>query len=323
MTGATLIEAARQSLAGAMAEDERVLVLGEDATEGGPFGLTKGLAARFGVGRVRNTPISEASFMGVGIGLALGGAVPLVDIMFDDFLTVASDQLFNHAAKLHYMSGGRYSVPLVVWTVGGAGTRWAAQHSQRLDGWLTQIPGLKVLAPSSPKMAASSVAAALADPDPVVVLVDRTLLFSRSALPGDDNSPWEPRLVRRGSEVTVATTGRLTHMVREIASNIPLSVELIDLQRLHPFNADLVCASVEKTGHLVIAHDEVANGAFGASALRSVYERAYWHLDGPVILVSSPATPVPAAPVLEDAYVVREDVIRDALMKAVGRQGGT
>lgn len=314
----TLIEAARRALAAAMAGSEQVLVLGEDASEGGPFGLTKGLVSQFGIGRVRNTPISEASFMGVGIGLALAGARPLVDIMFDDFLTVASDQLFNHAAKIHYMSGGRYSVPLTVWTVAGAGTRWGAQHSQRLDGWLTQVPGLKVLAPSSPQMAASSLTAALADPDPVVVLVDRAILFSRAALTGDDGSPWESRVVLPGSQVTVATTGRLTHLVHDLAANLPVSVELVDLQRLHPFDADVVCRSVEKTGHLVIAHDEVADGAFSASVLRSVYERAYWHLDGPIVVVSSPATPVPAAPVLEDAYLVREETIRAALLRATG-----
>ena len=314
----TLIEAARGALAAAMAGSEQVLVLGEDASEGGPFGLTKGLVSQFGIGRVRNTPISEASFMGVGIGLALAGARPLVDIMFDDFLTVASDQLFNHAAKIHYMSGGRYSVPLTVWTVAGAGTRWGAQHSQRLDGWLTQVPGLKVLAPSSPQMAASSLTAALADPDPVVVLVDRAILFSRAALTGDDGSPWESWVVLPGSQVTVATTGRLTHLVHDLAANLPVSVELVDLQRLHPFDADVVCRSVEKTGHLVIAHDEVADGAFSASVLRSVYERAYWHLDGPIVVVSSPATPVPAAPVLEDAYLVREETIRAALLRATG-----
>ena len=304
MSNETLIQAARNALAEAMKADPSVMALGEDVASGGPFGLTKGLSAEFGTDRVRNTPISEASFVGVGIGLALGGAHPLVDVMFNDFLTIASDQLFNQAAKIHFMSGGRYSVPLTIWTVGGAGTRWGAQHSQRFDGWLSQIPGLKVVSPSSPVMIHKTMGAALADPDPVVILVDRTLLYSQNALPGDDGSPWEARTISEGDKVTVAATGRLTHIALELARSRPGEIEVIDLQRLAPLDVTAVSRSVEKTGKLVLLNDEVSNGGFIASLALAIYDHTYWSLDAPIGHLASPPTPVPAAPSLEDAYMI-------------------
>lgn len=319
MSNETLIEAARNGLAEAMRADPGVMALGEDVTSGGPFGLTKGLSAEFGPNRIRNTPISEASFVGVGIGLALGGAHPLIDVMFNDFLTLASDQLFNHAAKIHFMSGGRYSVPLSVWTVGGAGTRWGAQHSQRLDGWLSQIPGLKVVSPSSPEMMRNTMREALSDPDPVVILVDRTLLYSRTALPGDDGSPWQARIVSEGNRVTVAASGRLTHMALEFARNRPGEIELIDLQRLAPLDITTVCKSVEKTNRLVLLNDEVSNGGLVASLALAVYDRAYWLLDAPIAHLTSPSTPVPAAPNLEDAFMITSSAIESVIMGTLNR----
>ncbi len=318
MSGETLVQAARNALAEMMQVDDSVMVLGEDVASGGPFGLTKGLAGEFGTQRIRNTPISEASFVGVGIGMALGGARPLIDVMFDDFLTLASDQLFNQAAKIHYMSGGRYSVPLTLWTIGGAGTRWGAQHSQRLDGWLSQIPGLKVLSPASPKMMYRSVKEALADPDPVVILADRSLLYSQAELAGDDGSPWEPRVVTEGESVTVVATGRLTHLALEVAAKHPGQVEVIDLQRLSPLDVSLVSASIEKTGRAILVHDETANGSFTSGLALSLYDCAYWSLDAPIVHVSSPPTPVPAAPSLEDAYMVSASQIESAIANLMG-----
>lgn len=317
MSNESLMQAARSALAETMQEDSRVQVLGEDVSSGGPFGLTKGLYQDFGPARIRNTPISEASFIGVGIGLALGGAHPLVDIMFNDFLTLASDQLFNQAAKVHFMSGGHYSVPMTIWTVGGAGTRWGAQHSQRLDGWLAQIPGLKVLSPASPKMMFTSMKSALRDPDPVVILVDRALLYSQKDLPGDDGTAWLPRIVQRGDQITLATTGRLVHLAREVSATLPVSVEIIDLQRLSPLNVELICESVNKTGHLVLAHDEVATGGLVAALALAVYDKAYWSLDAPIAHVTSPATPVPAGANLEDAYIIDEIAIRKTIMETL------
>ncbi|MDG6999635.1 MAG: alpha-ketoacid dehydrogenase subunit beta [Nitrososphaerota archaeon] len=319
MNNETLIQAARNSLAEAMKADSGVMALGEDVASGGPFGLTKGLSTEFGTDRVRNTPISEASFVGVGIGLALGGAHPLVDVMFNDFLTLASDQLFNQAAKIHFMSGGRYSVPLAIWTVGGAGTRWGAQHSQRFDGWLSQIPGLKVVSPSSPEMMRNTMREALGDPDPVVILVDRTLLYAQVGLPGDDGSPWEARIISEGERVTVAASGRLAHMALKFAHTRPGEIEVIDLQRLAPLDVTTVCKSVEKTGRLVLLNDEVSTGGFIASLALAVYDRAYWLLDAPIGHLTSPPTPVPAAPSLEDAYMITSSDIERVVLETLNR----
>jgi pyruvate dehydrogenase E1 component beta subunit len=317
MTAPTFVEAARDALEHHLAIDDRVMVLGEDVATGGPFGLTKGLSQRFGTERIRNTPISEGAVMGVAVGLALGGRRPFVDLMFNDFVTLASDQLFNHAAKLHYTSGGRRPVPLTVWTIGGAGTRWGAQHSQRLDGWLTQVPGLKVLAPSSPVAAAGAVRVALDDPDPVVVLADRTLLYSRSCLPRDGASPWRSRIVQAGTDLTLAASGRLVHLALDAAATTGASVEIIDVQRLAPLDCDLVVESVSRTGRLLVLHDEAWCGATAATLVAAVSERAFWALDAPPRRLTSPATPIPAAAVLEDAYMVGGDAILAAINEMV------
>jgi pyruvate dehydrogenase E1 component beta subunit len=308
-----LIQAARNALAARMVADERVVVLGEDVSGGGPFALTKGLIEEHGERRVRNTPICEGTFVGAAVGMALGGRRPLVDIMFNDFLTVASDQLFNAAAKTYFMSGGRYSVPLTVWTVAGAEGSWGAHHSQHLAGWMTQLPGLKVLAPSTPAMMAASMTAALEDPDPVVLLVDRPLLYSRAGLPGDDESPWQPRVVRPGDDVTVLASGRTTHVAVEAAEGLSASVEVIDLQRVAPLDIEPIVASVQRTKRLVIVHDEVSCGGLTTLLESEIVSRAFWDLDAPVLRVTSPATPVPAATVLEQAYIVGADDVARAI----------
>lgn len=312
--GDNLVQAARSALADAMEAEDAVMLLGEDVGTGGPFGLTRGLADKHGVGRVRNTPICEGSFVGAAVGLALAGGRPFVDIMFDDFATLASDQLFNNAAKIHFMSGGRYSVPLTIWTVAGAEGRWGAQHSQSLAGWFAQVPGIKVLSPSSPKMMYSSVLEALTDPDPVVLFVDRRLLYSRAELPGDDGSPWQARVIKGGSDVTVAASGSLAHSALEAAHAFPDGVvEVIDLQRLAPIDVSVIVESVARTSRLVIAHDEARCGGIAAAVASEVYERGYWSLEAPIQRVTCPPTPVPFAGPLEDAYVVSATDIVDAI----------
>jgi 2-oxoisovalerate dehydrogenase E1 component len=313
----TMIGAAREELALLMAEDDSIMILGEDVAVGGPFGLTKDLAERFGLERVRNTPISEAATMGVAIGLALAGRRPIVDIMFDDFLTLASDQLFNHAAKIHYMSGGSRNVPLCVWTTGGAGTQWGAQHSQRLDGMLSGIPGVKVLAPTTPAMAAASLAAAVEDPDPVVVLADRALLYRRWSLPGDDGSPWENRLVHVGADLTIAASGRTVQLALEAVEVTGASADIVDLQRIAPLDVSAIVASLRKTSRLVVAHDEAEGGGIADRVVSAVYAQAFWSLDAPAKVVTAPGTPVPAAPALEDAYCVSGEDIANAIREVL------
>jgi pyruvate/2-oxoglutarate/acetoin dehydrogenase E1 component len=308
--GSTTVQAARSGLEEAMRQDERVVVIGEDVTAGGPFTLTKGLVERYGTERVRNTPICEGAFTGASVGLALAGGRPFVDIMFNDFVTAASDQLFNNAAKIHYMSGGRYSVPLTVWTIAGAGTRWGAHHSQHLEGWLAQVPGLKVLAPSSPEMMRRSVGAALEDPDPVVIVADRSRLMSRDPLPGDDGSPWSARTIRAGSDMTLLASGRLAHLALVVADSIDVSVEVIDLQRLAPLDISAVIASLERTSRLAIVHDEAAPGPLSSMIASRVYDEGFWLLDAPIRVLTSPHAPIPAGAQLEDSYMIGSADIR-------------
>lgn len=309
----TLISAVRESLETAMRKDATVLVLGEDVTAGGPFGLTKNLVGQFGTERVRNTPISESAVAGIAVGLALGGRRPVVDLMFNDFITAASDQLFNHAAKIHFMSGGMYSVPMAMWTIGGAGSRWGAQHSQRLDGWLTQVAGLKVLVPSSPVAAAVAMAEAIRDPDPVIVFADRSLLYSRAALADDGASPWRPRVVRRGQALTVAATGRLVHSALAAADRAGIDAEVIDVQCLAPLRVDDICESVARTRRALVLHDEHATGSVAATIGQRIHERSYMDLVAPVGCRTSPPTPVPAAPNLEDSYIIDDEAITTAM----------
>jgi 2-oxoisovalerate dehydrogenase E1 component len=312
----TMIAAARTALAAVMEADEDVVILGEDVAAGGPFGLTRDLADVHGTERVRNTPISEGAVMGVAVGLALAGRKPLVDLMFDDFLTLASDQLFNHAAKIHFMSGGTRSVPLCVWTTGGAGTRWGAQHSQRMDGWIASVPGLKVLAPTTPAMAAASLAAGIEDPDPVVVLADRTLLYRRWTLPNDDASPWHNRLVRSGSALTVAASGRTVLLALEALDELGLEADVVDLQRIAPLDVSEIVASLARTSRLLVAHDEASGGGLADRVVREICASpAFWDLDAPIEVVTAPATPIPAGPALEDAYVVTRARLSEALQR--------
>ena len=313
----TYLDAARSALREALEGDDAVMVLGEDVAAGGPFGLTKGLVDVAGSGRVRNTPISEGAVAGVGVGLALGGKRPFIDLMFNDFITAASDQLFNHAAKIHYMSGGRFSVPLTVWTIGGAGTRWGGQHSQRLDGWLAQVPGLKVLTPSTPAMAAKSIRAALADPDPVVVLADRGLLFKRTELPGDDGSPWWPRVVRAGDDVTVVASGALLHRVLAVAEATDASVEVVDLQRIAPLAIEPIIESVRKTRKLLVVHEEHAQGGLSLALAARVHEACHPGMQAPARRLTPPSTPIPAAASLEDAYLISDSEIQAAIDELV------
>ena len=237
-----------------MRADPRVLVLGEDVAEGGPWGATAGLAEEFGAERVRNTPISEAAICGVAIGAAQSGLRPVVEIMFVDFITLALDQLVNQAAKAHFMSGGQLEVPLVLRTQGGAGQRGGAQHSQSLEAWLTHVPGLKVTMPSTAADAAGLLAAAIADPNPVVVVENKTLYFRREEVP-DERVPvplGRANVVRPGRDVTVVALSRLVSESLAAADELAeegIDVEVIDPRTLVPLDLETIVESVrERTG---------------------------------------------------------------------------
>jgi len=276
--------------------------------EGGPWGATAGLAEEFGAERVRNTPISEAAICGIAIGAAQSGLRPVVEIMFIDFVTLALDQLVNQAAKAHFMSGGQLQVPLVLRTQGGAGQRGAAQHSQSLEAWLTHVPGLKVVMPSTAADAAGLLAAAIADPNPVVYVENKTLYFRREEV-ADGREPvplGRASVVRPGRDVTVVALSRLVHESLAAADELAadgIEVEVIDPRTLVPLDLDTIVESVSRTHRLVVAHEAVTHGGFGAEVAAQVQAAAFDELDAPIERVGAPFAPIPFSPPLEDAYL--------------------
>jgi len=322
MTATTYLQAITDTLAEAMRADSRVLILGEDVAEGGPWGATAGLAEEFGPERVRNTPISEAAICGVAVGAAQSGLRPVVEIMFVDFVTLALDQLVNQAAKAHFMSGGQLTVPLVLRTQGGAGQRGAAQHSQSLEAWLTHVPGLKVVMPSTAADAAGLLASALADPNPVVFVENKTLYFRKENIPNEAEPVpiGRARVVRPGGDVTVVALSRLVSESVAAAEELAaegIDVEVIDPRTLVPLDLETIVESVARTHRLVVAHEAVAHGGFGAEIAAQVQEAAFDELDAPIARVGAPFTPVPFSPPLEDAYLPGRDDVATAVRAAL------
>jgi pyruvate dehydrogenase E1 component beta subunit len=324
MSEVTYINAISRTLAGAMRADDRVFVLGEDVAEGGPYTATAGLAEEFGTERVINTPISEAAITGVAIGAAQSGMRPVLEIMFIDFITLALDQLVNAAAKAHFMSGGQLTVPLVLRTQGGAGHRSAAQHSQSLESWLTHVPGLKVVMPSRAVDVAGLLASAVADPGPVVVIENKTLYFRKEEVP---DTPWpvpigEAVTLREGRDVTNVALSRLVHDALEAAERLSadhgIEAEVIDPRTLVPLDLAAIVASVERTNRLVVAHEAVQHGGFGAEVVAQVQAAAFDHLDAPIARVGAPFAPIPLSAPLEDAWLPGVDEIVDAVRGALG-----
>ena len=323
MTGTTYLRAITATLAEAMRADPRVLVIGEDVAEGGPWGATAGLAEEFGAERVRNTPISEAAICGIAIGAAQSGLRPVVEIMFVDFVTLALDQLVNQAAKAHFMSGGQLRVPMVLRTQGGAGQRGGAQHSQSLEAWLTHVPGLKVVMPSTAADAAGLLASAIADDNPVVYVENKTLYFrSEEVEPTGPVPLGRAQVVRSGRDVTVVALSRLVHeslaATEELAAE-GIEVEVIDPRTLVPLDLDAIVESVARTHRLVVAHEAVEHGGFGAEIAALVQAAAFDELDAPIARVGAPFTPIPFSPPLEDAYLPGKDDVRAAVLSLLGR----
>jgi pyruvate dehydrogenase E1 component beta subunit len=316
----TYVKAVGRALADAMRADERVFVIGEDVAEGGPYTTTAGLSEEFGRERVRNTPISEAAITGVAIGAAQSGMRPVLEIMYIDFLTLALDQLVNAAAKAHAMSGGQLTVPLVLRTQGGAGQRGGAQHSQSLESWLTHVPGLKVVMPSGAADAAGLMAAAILDPGPVVFVEHKALYFRREDVP-ETIEPIElgrARTVRAGDDVTIVATSRMVGEALAAAQELAeegIEAEVIDPRTLVPFDLDTIVASVRRTNRLVVAHEAVVHGGFGAEVVAAVQEAAFDDLDAPIGRVGAPFAPIPFSPPLEDAYLPGRQQLVDAVRR--------
>ena len=313
MPETTYLGAITTTLGDEMRADERVFVLGEDVAEGGPWGATAGLADEFGPERIRNTPISEAAIAGIAIGAGQSGLRPVVEIMFVDFVTLALDQLVNQAAKAHFMSGGQLTVPLVLRTQGGAGQRGGAQHSQSLEAWLTHVPGLKVVMPSTAADAAGLLRAAIADPNPVVYVENKTLYFRRETFEPEVVPIGRARVVRPGRDVTVVALSRLVHEAVAAADELAaegIEVEVVDPRTLVPLDLETIVESVSRTHRLVVAHEAVEHGGFGAEIAAQVQAAAFDELDTPIVRVGAPFAPIPFSPPLEDAYLPsRDDVV--------------
>jgi pyruvate/2-oxoglutarate/acetoin dehydrogenase E1 component len=304
----TFIEILRRALDEELARDPAVHLLGEDVAAGGAFGVTKGLAQRHGPQRVRNTPISEAAITGMATGAALCGLRPVLEIMFIDFATLALDCLVNQSAKYRYMSGGQLAVPMVVRTQAGAAGGAAAQHSQSLEAWFTHVPGLVVVAPSSPVEAYGLLKSAIRLGDPVLFIEHKRLYVQKETLDENAGLPriGEARVARAGSDVTVITYSAMVGNALEAAQELArsgISVEVIDLRTLVPLDLATIAASVVKTHRVVVAHEAVQNCGLGAEISARIGSELFDELDAPVIRVGCPFAPIPFAPDLEQALL--------------------
>src|SRR3954469_14368955 len=327
MAEVTYREAVRDALSQAMRRDDDVFIMGEDIAEmGGSMGVTQGLLAEFGPQRIRNTPISEMALVGAGVGAAMQGMRPVCEVMYEDFMTLASEQIVNQAAKHRSMSGGQLKVPLVVRTQGGAGWSPGAQHAQQLEAWFVHVPGVKVVFASTPADVRGLLWSAIYDDNPVIFFEHRTLYGLKEEVP-DELEPiplGKARVHREGSDVTVVATGRLVHealRAAEEAEGEGVSVEVFDPRTLQPLDTDALVASVKKTNRVVVAHEAVTRMGFGAEIAAVVGEQAFDWLDAPVERVGARFAPLPFAPVMEEYVVPQMSDVLAAIRKTVGRNG--
>jgi 2-oxoisovalerate dehydrogenase E1 component len=314
------MDAIHDALEAELTADDGVFVAGIDVGAGGNvFGLTRGLADQFGE-RVRDTPISETAIVGLGVGAAMAGMHPVVEMMYLDFLGVCFDQLLNQAAKLPFMTGGGAEMALTVRTQFGAGRSSGSQHSQSLEAVLAHVPGLTVVMPSTPADAYGLLRAAVQDPNPVVFIENRLLYGMKGPKPPADYvlPIGASVVVRPGSDITVVSVSRMVHEAVAAAGQLAdegISVEVVDLRTVAPLDLAPVLESVQRTGRLLIAHEAVVPFGIGAEIAARVAKEAFWDLDAPIERIGAAAGPAPYAPVLERAWLPDRDNIADALRR--------
>src|SRR6266576_1917265 len=318
-------EAVRDALGTVLRQDEDVFIMGEDIAEmGGSMAVTQGLLEEFGPERVRNTPISEMAIVGAGIGAAMAGMRPIVEIMYEDFLKLSLEQIDNQAAKHRYMSGGQLTVPRTIRTQGGAGWSPGAQHAQQLEAWLVHVPGLKVAFPSTPEDVRGLLWTAIYDDNPVVFFEHRLLYPVKGEVP-EEIEPiplGKARTIREGSDVTVIAIGPLVHRAVEAAKQAEeegISVEIIDPRTLQPLDEDALVASVKKTNRAVVAHEAVTRMGFGAEVAAVLQEQAFDWLDAPIQRVGAKFAPLAFAPAMEQFIVPQVDDVLTAIRRTVER----
>ena len=317
----SMVEALRAALERSMREDPAVFLIGEDIADpegGGTFKVTEGLSSTFGTERVRTTPISEQAIVGAAIGAAIGGLRPVAEIMLMNFVTVAMDQIFNHAAKLRYMSGGVTGVPLTIRTATGVGAGTAAQHSDMLEGWFAHTPGLKVVMPSGPAEAYGLLLATIQDDDPCIFVEKKELYGRREVvdLRGDPIPLGIARVARPGVDVTlIAYGGAVLECLTaaDVLASHGVDAEVLDLRTVSPWDQRAVMESVSKTRAAVVVHESVRQFGPGAEIAASVHEELFDTIRSPVRRVAASASPVPFAPTLESAYLYTPETIVEAV----------
>jgi len=313
----TSLEAINAALFEAMRKDPKVLVFGEDVADregGGVTGATRGLSAEFGDLRVRTTPIAEQAIMGAAIGAAMAGFKPVAEIMLMNFMTVAMDMVFNHAAKLRFMSGGQSQVPITIRTMTGAGWQVAGQHSDHLEGWFCHAAGIKVVAPSSPADYKGLLLSCIDDPDPCIFIENaRTLMTKGEVAPDQGPIPLgKARIVRPGADVTIITYSATTATCVEAADRLAdagIQAEIIDLRTISPWDKDTVLESVSKTGRAVVVHEALRYFGPGAEITATIQEELFGKMKAPVKRLGGPYCAVPFSKVLETGFLVQADDI--------------
>jgi pyruvate dehydrogenase E1 component beta subunit len=319
----TYRDAVREAIRDAMQRDPRVFLMGEDVGRyGGAYAVSKGLLAEFGPERIRDTPLSESTFVGAGIGAALGGSRPIVEVMTVNFSLLALDQIVNNAATIRHMSGGQFSVPLVIRMATGAGRQLAAQHAHSLEGWFAHVPGLRIVTPATLEDARGMLWTALEDPDPVLIFEHQKLYNMEGEL-ADDAGPVDidRAIVRRpGRDVTLVTYGGTLFKSLTAADTLAadgIDVEVIDLRTLRPLDMETVLTSVRKTRRIVVVDEGWRSGSLSAEILTRVAESAFYDLDAPVSRVCSAEVPIPYPKHLEDAAIPQPERIVEAVRALV------
>ena len=326
MAEVTFVEALRATLQAEMRRDGSLMLIGEDIGKyGGIFGVTKGLLQEFGPLRVRNTPISESAIIGAALGAAMTGIRTVAELMYVDFTTCAMDQIVNQVAKMHYMSGGKLRIPLVIRTHGGGGRGNAAQHSQNLEAWFLHVPGLKIVMPSTPADAKGLLATAIRDDNPVLFIEHKLLYSTKGQVPeGEHLIPLGQADVKRvGTDVTIVTISHMVLKALRAAERLAadgIEAEVIDLRTLTPLDLETVLRSVRKTNRVVIAHEACRRGGFGGELAAQIQEEAFDSLDAPVLRVGALDVPIPYSKPMEE-YVIPDEariagVVKRLLVRA-------
>lgn len=335
-------DAINEALDQEMAADERVVLFGEDIAGGagredvypeaadawgGPFGVTKGLLQKYGRERVVDTAIAETGFIGASVGAAYAGLRPVAEIMYIDFIGTSFDQLLNQAAKMHYVYGGRVSIPMVVRTVAGAGFRAGAEHSQTLYSLYTHVPGLKVVAPSTAYDAKGLLIEAIRDPDPVIFIEHKRLYMREDDVPEESYTiPFGvARVAREGRDITIVGIQKMVHTALDAADGLAqegISAEVIDPRTTSPLDLETILRSVRKTGHLVVVDESNPRCSLATDIAGLVASEAFEALRGPVGIVTAPHMPVPFSPPLEDAYIPSSEKIAAAVRRTRGAASG-